>query len=82
MHPLLAAYLPHATAHLTSTDHVTAYHRFLQNFFRPEVLAKAQWPDIQQLGEHIHALQTNSLAKARAFGKPNAPMEHCRQAFE
>ena len=60
---------------------VRANYDFFQNFFRRENLAKLEWPDIQQLGEHLHCFYTVALAKARALGKPNHPIQHYRDSF-
>lgn len=60
---------------------VVDYWKFMHNFFRAENLAKVEWSDIQQLGEHIHSLHSNALAKARAFGNPNYSMEQYRKSL-
>jgi 5-methylcytosine-specific restriction protein B len=60
---------------------VEANYQFFQSFFNRENLEKAEWSDIQKLGEHIHALNTNALAKTRAFGRPNHEVHFYRKAF-
>lgn len=56
--------------------------KFFQEFSKKENIRNAEWKDFQEMGDNIHALVTNSLAKSRAFGKPNYPIEHYRKAFE
>ena len=60
---------------------VTEYWQFMHDFFKPENLEKAEWPDIQKLGNHIHSFQSNALARANAFGNPNYPIEQYRETF-
>lgn len=61
---------------------VTEYWQFMHEFFKPENLEKAEWPDIQKLGNHIHSLHSNALARANAFGNPNYPIEQYRETFD
>lgn len=60
---------------------VTTFWHFMQEFFKPENLEKAEWPEIQKLGDHIHSFQSNALARANAFGNPNYPIEQYRETF-
>lgn len=60
---------------------VREYHEFFVDFFRPDKLAVAEWPDFQKLGDHIHAMVTNALARAKAFGRPNHDIEFYRRSF-
>ena len=57
------------------------YYTFFQQLIEPETLARAQWQDMQAIGDHIHALGTNALARKRAFGNPNHPIEHYRASL-
>ena len=57
------------------------YWKFMREFFRPENLEKAEWQDIQRLGDHIHSLQSYAIAKANAFGNPNFPIPQYRESF-
>ncbi len=61
---------------------VVDFWKFMQGFFHHENLDKAEWADIQPLGDHIHSLQTNALARARAFGNPNYPIEQYRKSLK
>ena len=57
-------------------------HEFFGRFFEPDHLAQVEWLDVQAIGEHIHALQANALARANAFGNPNHEIDRYRQTFE
>jgi len=57
------------------------YYNFHKEFFKKENLEKAEWKDFQNLGDHIHAFNSLALAKSRALGKPNYPIEHYRNSF-
>ncbi|USK68587.1 AAA family ATPase [Peribacillus asahii] len=54
---------------------------FFEQFKRPEKLKTLEWEEIQELGEHINAFRM-ALAKKRALGNMNAPIEHYRNSFE
>ncbi len=54
---------------------------FFQKFKQREFLEKARWEDFQELGVHVNSFNTNALAKARALGQPNHPIEHYREQF-
>jgi len=58
------------------------YWAFFQEFFKPEKLRRAAWSDFQEVGDHIHALAGNALARARAFGNQNYSIETYRASFE
>lgn len=60
---------------------VVDYWKFINGFFDPENLEKIEWEGIQALGNHIHSLSTNSLAKTRAFGNPNYTIQQYRDSF-
>ncbi|KQC11931.1 MAG: hypothetical protein APR63_11995 [Desulfuromonas sp. SDB] len=57
------------------------YYEFFQNFIKKENLEKANWEDFQKIGDHLHSMNNLALAKKRAFGKPNHPIEHYRNSF-
>lgn len=54
---------------------------FFRDFFKAENLEEAEWQDIQKLGDNIHAFSSHSLAKSKAFGKPNYEIEQYRETF-
>jgi MoxR-like ATPase len=77
----LEAFREEARAWFTHATFVKEYAEFFRNFFRRENLEKAEWPDIQRIGEHLHCFQSMALAKANALGKPNHPIDHYRKSF-
>jgi len=54
---------------------------FFKDFFRQENIKKAEWEDFQKIGDHINAFTRMPLARGRALGKPNHPIEHYRNSF-
>ena len=56
------------------------YH-FFRSFFTKENLEKASWEDFQQIGSHLHTLNTLPIARGNAFGKPNHELNYYRQQF-
>jgi len=60
---------------------VVDYWEFMRDFFRLENLETIEWSEIQKLGDHIHSLQSNALARTRAFGNPNYPIPQYRESF-
>jgi 5-methylcytosine-specific restriction protein B len=57
------------------------FHRFFLEFMKKNNLERAEWADFQKLGDNIHAFNTMALARAKALGNPNHPIEHYRHAF-
>lgn len=66
---------------LKKNDFAFRVHRFFMDFKKRENLEKAEWRDFQTMGDNIHAFNSMALAKAKALGKPNHPIEHYRHAF-
>ncbi len=58
------------------------FHQFIKDFFSPEKLKKAEWADFQSLGGKLHCFNSNPLAKANAFGRPNYPIDMYRDSFD
>lgn len=56
-------------------------YRFITAFFALENLEKVTWEEIQELGSHIFCFNQMHLARKRAFGKPNHPIEKYRKSF-
>ena len=56
-------------------------HNFFNKFKEKNFLENLKWEDIQELGNHINAFNSLALAKGRALGKPNHPIEHYRDSF-
>lgn len=63
-------------------DFIIRYHEFYQLFKSRDHLDQLVWEDIQELGNHIHALSRNALARKRAFGKPNKVITFYRESFK
>lgn len=61
---------------------VLEYYEFYQRFKQHDFKHQFVWEDVQELGNHIHALGRNALARKRAFGFPNRPMQHYQQSFD
>jgi len=66
---------------LKNCDFVKENYEFFNKFKAKENLENLQWEDIQQVGEHINSFRM-ALARKRALGKPNAPIEKYRESFK
>lgn len=77
----LQAFALVADAWLDAQTYLRAYYQFYQEFFLREQLEAATWEDFQQVGDHIHAFNAFDVARKRAFGHPNHPIEHYREVF-
>ncbi len=62
-------------------DYLRKGYQFFKRFKERERLQNLEWEEIQELGEHINAFRMH-LAKKRALGNMNAPIEHYRNSFE
>lgn len=60
---------------------ILEFYHFFKEFFKKENIEKAEWSEFQAMGEHIHAFNSMALAKKKALGKPNHPIEHYRKSF-
>lgn len=54
---------------------------FFNIFFKKEKIERLNWEEIQEVGAHLHAANTNALAKARAFGRPNHDLGQYRKTL-
>jgi 5-methylcytosine-specific restriction protein B len=54
---------------------------FFQEFREPKFLATAQWSDFQKIGGHLNCFRRMPLARTKALGKPNHPIEKYRASF-
>ena len=77
----LGQFAERADAWFEANAGFSAYHAFFQHFFAPDHLAQLTWPDVQKVGQHLHAMQSNALARTRAFGNANHEMDYYREAF-
>ncbi|MFH0997188.1 MAG: winged helix-turn-helix domain-containing protein [Pseudomonadota bacterium] len=75
---LLLEFAEFADDWFTERPFVVGYWKFMVNFFLPDNLKQIEWTEIQKLGSNIHSLQTNALARARAFGNQNFTIQQYR----
>lgn len=61
--------------------YINEFYDFFKNFFIKENLEKAEWKDFQEMGNYLHSFNAMPLAKKRALGYPNHPIEHYRKCF-
>lgn len=57
------------------------YYWFFREFLKKENLERAEWKDFQEMGNHLHSFNSWPIAKKRALGNPNHPIEHYRDVF-
>ena len=62
----LKSFKPQAAQWFTKANFLREYFNFFQNFFQRKNLEKADWPDIQKIGRHMHCFQSMALAKGKA----------------
>lgn len=62
------------------TDLVETRYNFFKTFFDGD-LNEYMWEDFQKIGDNLHSFFSNSLAKTRAFGKPNLEINEYRKRF-
>lgn len=77
----LSRYKEEADNWLKNCDFVKENYEFFNKFKEKHNLDNLQWEDIQQVGQHINSFRM-ALARKRALGKPNAPIEKYRQSFK
>ena len=56
-------------------------YEFVRKFFTLKNLEKAKWEDFQELGNHLFCFSQMALARKRAFGNQNHPIEQYRKTF-
>ncbi|MBE6069341.1 MAG: EVE domain-containing protein [Clostridium lundense] len=78
----LSIYKENVNNWLKNCDFVKEDYEFFNKFKTKGNLQNIQWEDIQLLGEHINSFKTNALARKRALGYPNAPIEKYRETFK
>lgn len=76
----LNLYKPLAKEHLEDLKYIQDSLKFFQGFKEKDKLATLEWEDIQKIGKHINALRMG-IARGRALGKPNGPIEKYRNSF-
>ena len=60
---------------------VSKYYNFFQEFIKRDKIQKAEWSDFQNMGNCIHSFNSFPLAKKKALGNPNHPIEFYRNSF-
>ena len=78
---LLREFAELADAWFAERPFVTDFNRFILDFFIPEKLQAATWPDFQSLANQLHSFNSVALAKGNAFGRPNYPIELYQTGF-
>src|SRR3954469_15900232 len=77
----LEAFKKEANAWFAKATFVREHFEFFRSFFEPDNLARAEWADIQKIGDHLHCFHSMALAKAKALGKANHSIDHYRKSF-
>lgn len=76
----LEEYKPNSKSYLQ--DNIAfKFYNFFQEFFKRDNLEKMEWKDLQEMGNYIHSFNSMALAKKKALGEPNHPIEHYRNSF-
>lgn len=65
---------------ITEFDYIEKGYRYFQQFRSPEFIKNMEWEDFQKIGNHVNAYRM-AIARGRAFGKMNAPLEKYRESF-
>lgn len=76
----LEEYKEYADKHLENSI-AFEFHIYFKEFFKRENLEKLEWPNIQKMGDYIHSFNSMHIAKKRALGEPNHPIEFYRNSF-
>src|SRR5690625_1386008 len=65
---------------LAHIEYINESQLFFSRFKDRDYLEKMEWSEVQEIGNHINAL-TMPLARKRALGNMNAPIEKYRETF-
>ncbi|MBP1947127.1 AAA family ATPase [Virgibacillus litoralis] len=65
---------------LENNEYIQDSYDFFRNFSNPSYLESMEWENVQELGNHINAFRM-ALARKRALGEMNAPIEKYRKSF-
>jgi hypothetical protein len=60
---------------------IDEWYEFYKGFYTSENLKKAEWHDIQNIGNYLHSFSSMAIAKSNALGNINLPIEHYRKVF-
>src|SRR5688572_13981284 len=70
-----------ADSFLTKQDVLQKNFNFFKDFYKKENLQKISWEDFQKMGAHIHSFNSMAIARGKALGKLNQPIEKYREAL-
>jgi 5-methylcytosine-specific restriction enzyme B len=65
---------------LTEIEYITKAYEYFQQYRDPDVIKRMEWEDFQKIGDHVNAFRM-AIARSRALGKLNAPLEKYRESF-
>lgn len=65
---------------LIEVEYIEESYRYFQQYRNPEFIKNMEWEDFQKIGEHVNAFRM-AIARSRAFGRMNAPLEKYRESF-
>jgi 5-methylcytosine-specific restriction enzyme B len=80
----LLEFKPEAKAWFEEQKQVAEDYAFFKEFSKRETLEKAEWPDIQKIGDHLNCFRSMGIAKGNALGRPNHSIGdsgRCRSVF-
>jgi 5-methylcytosine-specific restriction enzyme B len=65
---------------LTEIDYITKAYKYFQQYRDSNFIKTMEWEGFQEIGEHVNAFRM-AIARTRALGKSNAPLEKYRETF-
>ncbi|WP_404469624.1 AAA family ATPase [Sutcliffiella horikoshii] len=76
----LQYYKQEADSFLTEVEYITKAYNYFQQYKDPEFILNMEWEDFQKIGAHVNSYRM-AIARSRAFGFMNAPIEKYRNSF-
>jgi 5-methylcytosine-specific restriction enzyme B len=65
---------------LTEVEYIAKAYEYFQQYRDPEFIRSMEWEDFQKIGDHVNAFRM-AIARSRALGNLNAPLEKYRESF-
>lgn len=65
---------------LTEIEYIEKSYTYFQKYRDPDFIKNMEWEDFQKIGEHVNAYRM-AIARSRALGRMNAPLEKYRESF-
>lgn len=65
---------------LTEIEYIEKSYTFFQQFKDPDFIRNMEWEDFQKIGDHVNVYRM-AIARSRAFGRMNGPLEKYRESF-